>query len=148
MATEYLKHAIEKLNQELNHDALNLLKIAEFHAAEGFHMTSTFKAALKCVQRCTSVHALRARKTGQTRKNFRSHPNLSISQRYGHFVLARAEENLRSPVPRFLPSAWLLRNQQMLPQGGAARRKSGNMRFVLANLTKPRKHVAIKNASN
>ena len=50
MATEYLKHAIEKLNQELNHDALNLLKVAEYHAAEGFHMASTFKAALKCVQ--------------------------------------------------------------------------------------------------
>ena len=50
MATEYLKHAIEKLNQELNHDALNLLKVAEYHAADGFHMASTFKAALKCVQ--------------------------------------------------------------------------------------------------
>ena len=41
---------IQKLNQELNHDALNLLKVAEYHAAEGFHMASTFKAALKCVQ--------------------------------------------------------------------------------------------------
>ena len=50
MATEYLKLAIEKLNHELNYDALNLLKIAEYHAAEGFHMASTFKGALKCVQ--------------------------------------------------------------------------------------------------
>ena len=50
MATEYLKLAIEKLNQEQNYDALNLLKIAEYHASEGFHMASTFKAALKCVQ--------------------------------------------------------------------------------------------------
>ena len=50
MATEFLKLAIEKLNQELNYDALDLLKMAEFHAAEGIHLASTFKSALKCVQ--------------------------------------------------------------------------------------------------
>ena len=50
MATEFLKDAIEKLNQELNYDALDRLKMAEFHAAEGIHLASTFKSALKCVQ--------------------------------------------------------------------------------------------------
>lgn len=50
MATEYLKLAIEKLNEQHNYDALQLLKRAEGQASEGIHLASTFKSVLKCVQ--------------------------------------------------------------------------------------------------